>query len=261
MAKPDLVAKYRSAHAQARRCRTIRSMRRWSRAWTRASAASCESSTTLGLTDNTLVIFTSDNGGLATAKGPTRRPRTTLRCARAKAICTKAAFACRWSSTGPRRSSRRPPCDAPVSSYRPVADDRGDLRPAESTKPVDGVSMLPLLKQAGPLAREAAVLALSALQPARRQARRRDSRGRFQADRVLRARPPRAVQRGQGHERKHEPHRSRSGPCVERTGREAGGVAQEVDAQMMRPNPDFMPDTQAADGTSRWPPRRPTSMA
>ena len=53
----------------------------------------------VGLAHNTLVIFTSDNGGLSTSEG---WPTSNLpRCAAAKAGCTKAASGCRSWFAGP----------------------------------------------------------------------------------------------------------------------------------------------------------------
>ena len=67
-AKADLIAKYKG-NAPAGRRRATRSTRRWSRAWTRASAGCMTKLDELKLADNTLVIFTSDNGGLGDVGG------------------------------------------------------------------------------------------------------------------------------------------------------------------------------------------------
>ena len=48
-----------------------------------------------GLREKTIVIFTTDNGGLHVPEGPDPRRRTTRRSAPARASSTKAACACR----------------------------------------------------------------------------------------------------------------------------------------------------------------------
>ena len=59
----------RSTSRAAPAGRGTRPTRRWSRAWTTPSAGCWRRSTTTSWPSNTLVVFTSDNGGLATTEG------------------------------------------------------------------------------------------------------------------------------------------------------------------------------------------------
>ncbi len=116
----------------------------------------------LGLSDNTLVIFTSDNGGLATSGQPTDLPATNNAPLReGKGYLyeggIRVALIARW----PGIIKADTLCDVPTSTI--------DLLPTiceacgvKVEQPIDGVSILPLLKGATPPARSA-VLALPAL--------------------------------------------------------------------------------------------------
>ena len=123
----------------------------------------------LKLTERTIVIFTSDNGGLATLEGPehARRP-STPRCARARATSTRAASACRCIVNGPARSSRaasatsgraastssRPSWTLCGVHERPRADGRREprcrcSRAAKALRPRRALLALPALRNQG----------------------------------------------------------------------------------------------------------------
>ena len=60
----------------------------------------------LGVAGSTLVIFTSDNGGVSSREWKAAPSPRTCRCARVKATSTRAAYACRWWCAGPASRNR-----------------------------------------------------------------------------------------------------------------------------------------------------------
>jgi arylsulfatase A-like enzyme len=106
-----------------------------------------------GQADNTLVIFTSDNGGLATSEGS---PTCNAPLAEGKGWMyeggTRVPLLVRWPGVVKAGSA----CPVPVTStdfYPTLLEAAGlDLRPRQH---VDGVSLLPLLKGSSSLNREA----------------------------------------------------------------------------------------------------------
>jgi arylsulfatase A-like enzyme len=106
-----------------------------------------------GLTQNTIVIFTSDNGGLATAEGS---PTSNAPLAEGKGWMyeggTRVPLLVKW----PGVTAPGTVCDVPVSSpdfYPTMLEMAGlDLLPEQHR---DGVSMLPLLQGHGTLERPA----------------------------------------------------------------------------------------------------------
>ena len=105
-----------------------------------------------GLTENTVIIFTSDNGGLATAEGS---PTSNAPLAEGKGWMyeggTREPLLVTWPGTIEPGSQ----CSVPVSSpdfYPTILEMAGlDLIPEQHC---DGVSLLPLLKQAGGIERD-----------------------------------------------------------------------------------------------------------
>ncbi|MCC6731181.1 MAG: sulfatase [Chthonomonadales bacterium] len=106
-----------------------------------------------GLVDDTLVLFTSDNGGLATSEGA---PTSNLPLAEGKGWCyeggTRVPLVVRW----PGHASPGEVCDTPVVStdvYPTLLAAAG--LPARPDQHVDGVSLVPLLLGARRLERDA----------------------------------------------------------------------------------------------------------
>jgi arylsulfatase A-like enzyme len=106
-----------------------------------------------GLADNTVVIFTSDNGGLATAEGS---PTCNAPLAEGKGWMydggTREPLIARW----PGRVQPGTTCSVPVSSpdFYPTLLEMAGLDPIPEQH-CDGVSLMPLLTQQDPLDREA----------------------------------------------------------------------------------------------------------
>ncbi|MCA9143143.1 MAG: sulfatase [Planctomycetaceae bacterium] len=107
----------------------------------------------LGLDDNTVVCFTSDNGGLSTSEGS---PTSNLPLRGGKGWLyeggIREAFLIRWPGAAEASST----CDVPVVStdFYPTMLEMAAL-PAKPEQHQDGVSLVPLLKQNGVIKREA----------------------------------------------------------------------------------------------------------
>ena len=151
----------------------------------------------LGLAENTLVIFSSDNGGVGGYQSAGLRTRTASRTTRrsraARACCTKAASACRTSFAGRARFSRAgrmPRRLFPSICIRRWSSWRATKPPNDY--PLDGVSYASLLTGAATVARSRRhLLAFSRLFGSGGQTVAHDAGGRgairrLEADRVLR---------------------------------------------------------------------------
>jgi len=101
----------------------------------------------LGLADNTVVCFMSDNGGLSTSEGslPLRGGKGWL-----YEGGIREPYMIRWPGVTEPAST----CDVPVCSidFHPTILDIARLKPK---KMIDGVSLTPLLKQSGSIERDA----------------------------------------------------------------------------------------------------------
>lgn len=107
----------------------------------------------LGLSDNTVVCFTSDNGGLSTSEGS---PTSNLPLRGGKGWLYEGGIREPYLIRWPGVTRPGSVCDVPVVSmdfYPTILDIAGlPLRPEQH---LDGVSLVPLLKQEGDLARDA----------------------------------------------------------------------------------------------------------
>ena len=106
-----------------------------------------------GLTDHTIVVFTSDNGGLATAEG---HPTSNLPLRGGKGWLYEGGIREPWIIRAPGVTQPGSVCDTPVVStdFYPTLLDLAGL-PLMPQQHLDGVSLVPLLKggalQRGPL--------------------------------------------------------------------------------------------------------------
>jgi arylsulfatase A-like enzyme len=100
----------------------------------------------LGLADDTLVIFTSDNGGTATYTPPLRGGKGEL---------YEGGIRVPLVVAGPPVANPGSTCDAPVASidFYPTLLELADAKPPAG-QPLDGASLVPVLKGAGELRRE-----------------------------------------------------------------------------------------------------------
>ncbi len=201
----------------------------------------------LKLRDKTLVIFTSDNGGLATSGNPTKIPATNnaplregqgllVRGGRARGPARALAGRDR-----PRHNIRR------AHQHDRFASDHCRGLPDEVYRPARRSQHLASARRPKRSAARSPVLALSALQSAGRASRRIDSPGRFQAHRILRLAAARAVQPGRRSQREYQPDRARPQRAAQLADRLHAWL-KETGADMPTPNLDFVPNPQAADG-------------
>jgi arylsulfatase A len=104
----------------------------------------------LQLADRTLVIFTSDNGGLATTEGPNTPATSNAPLREGKGWLYEGGIRVPLIVRGPAVVEPGRTCDDPVSSYD-LLPTIGELCGVTVSQPVDGVSFVSSLKQTGPL--------------------------------------------------------------------------------------------------------------
>ena len=145
----------------------------------------------LKLAERTLVLFTSDNGGLSTAEGS---PTSNLPLRGGKGWNYEGGLRVPLIVRLPGRVPAGTTCDVPVihcDFYPTLLALAGLPLPAEQ-KP-DGISIAPLLERTGDIVGAAVVLALPALQQPGRPAERRGARRQRQVAGILRGRPRRRI--------------------------------------------------------------------
>ena len=106
-----------------------------------------------GLDHNTIVFFVSDNGGLSTAEGS---PTSNLPLRGGKGWLyeggTRVPWIVKWPGVTPAGATSGEPVTS--TDFYPTILEMAGL-PARPTQHLDGVSLAPLLKETGPLPREA----------------------------------------------------------------------------------------------------------
>ena len=138
----------------------------------------------LGLADNTVVFFMSDNGGLSTAEGA---PTSNLPLRAGKGWLYEGGIRepmiVKWPGvTRPGSTSSMPVIS---TDFYPTMLEMAGL-PAKPEQHVDGVSIVPLLSANRLTGRAGDLLALPALRQPGRQSGKCRSRRRLETDRVLR---------------------------------------------------------------------------
>jgi len=107
------------------------------------------------LSENTIVIFTSDNGGLATTEGPNTPATSNAPLREGKGWLYEGGIRVPLLVKWPGHVKANITCDVPVCGIDllPTIRDACEIKPTESLN-LDGVSLLPLLKQSGTIARD-----------------------------------------------------------------------------------------------------------
>ncbi|MFN9199299.1 MAG: sulfatase [Planctomycetaceae bacterium] len=199
----------------------------------------------LGLTEKTLVIFTSDNGGLATAEGP-RTPSTSNAPLReGKGFLYEGGIRIPLLACGPGVAGGGRVVETPVSSYDlvPTLADLCSLGPVDQ---VDGVNTAPVWRDTGAVAE-------------------RTLFWHYPHYSNQRARPGGAIRKGNhkliefyetgrrelfdvSQDRSESRNLAAERPdLVEALGAELVAWRQSVGATRMTPNPDFVPNPQGDD--------------
>ena len=189
-----------------------------------------------GLAGQTIVIFTSDNGGLSTSEG---HPTSNLPLRAGKGWPYEGGIRVPLIIDAPGVTRPGSVCHTPVitTDFYPTLLELTGLAAAPEQH-LDGVSLVPLLK-GGEIRAAHAVLALPSLRQPRRRPVRVRSRRRLEADRMVRRPCPRALQPARRSGRT-----TRSSPRTIRTGSTSlaarlNAWRREVSAVMPTPNPNW----------------------
>lgn len=109
----------------------------------------------LKLSDRTIVLFTSDNGGLATTEGPNTPATSNAPLREGKGWLYEGGIRVPLLVKWPGNVKGNSTSDVPVCGIDLLPTIRDAcIRVSEESLPTDGVSLLPLLKQSGAIARE-----------------------------------------------------------------------------------------------------------
>ena len=177
----------------------------------------------LGLSERTVLIFTSDNGGLSVFEGPDTPATINTPLREGKGYLYEGGIRVPLIVTWPGVTHAGRVCSVPVCSidYYPTIAEMCGLK---NTPAVDGVSLVPVLKGSDELPRACALLALSALQQPGWQAWRSDPRRQLQTHRILRTGQARAVRLEKRRGRNPQSHRG-AASAGKGTGWQAGKLA------------------------------------
>jgi hypothetical protein len=204
----------------------------------------------LGLTDNTLIIFTSDNGGLATLEGPNTPPTINAPLREGKGYMyeggLRVPLIVRWSGRVPRGIEDTPvwAADLPLT-VKALCGLSGPIAG-------DGVSLASLLTEGKPLASRALFWHYPhySNQGGRPGGAIRDGDWKLVED----------YQAGRrelfdlGRDIRESTNLAESQPGkVEELAAKLAAWRKDVDAQMPMPNPDYTPNAQLSNGTIRLP--------
>ena len=154
-AKKALIEKYRARVESRRRRSAARPTPRWSRAWTTPSARCSTRSTAWSIADNTIIIFTSDNGGnmYNEVDGTTPTSNAPLRGGKATMFEGGTRVPCVIAWPGVTNAGTRSDALIQSEDFYPTLLEGLALKPAAEQR-FDGISILPALK-GEPLARDA----------------------------------------------------------------------------------------------------------
>ena len=155
------------------------------------------------IADRTLIIFTSDNGGLVLGRPPIT-DNSPLRSGKGSEYegGVRVPLIIRWPETiTPGTTS-----DEPVMGidFLPTIHEASNVS-ARLPKTIDGQSLIPLLRGEGGIRSRRTLLALPTLSPRRRDALQCDPRGQPPPHPLLRAQPRGIIRSGEGHRGDNQP--------------------------------------------------------
>src|SRR5262249_18318023 len=108
-----------------------------------------------GLDDRTVVVFTSDNGGLSIREGPNTPSTNNFPLREGKGYLYEGGIRVPWIVAGPVVAKPGTTCDVPICSIDllPTLLELAEV-PAPRGVELDGVSLVPLLRGGSSLSRE-----------------------------------------------------------------------------------------------------------
>lgn len=205
----------------------------------------------LDLAANTLVIFTSDNGGLATAEAPNTPSTNNAPLREGKGHLYEGGIRVPLIVRWPARIKAGSTCAAPVASYD-LPPTIAEICAARFGHPIDGVSLVSLLQGANAIEREALFWHYPHYSPQGGKPGGAIRQGDFKLIEFY--------EHGRRELFNVVKDVSETTNLIDQKPERAARMAQrlatwrkEVDADMPVTNPRFMPDTQAADGTINLP--------
>jgi arylsulfatase A-like enzyme len=208
----------------------------------------------LKLADRTVVIFTSDNGGLVTLEGPHTPPTSNAPLREGKGYLYEGGIRVPLIIKWPDVTRAGSTCDVPVCSIDLVPTIREFLNPAPADDLLDGVSLMPLLRESGkleerPLFWHYPHYSNQGIQPGGAIRAGDDKLIEFYESRRLEL-----------FDLKNDPGESTnlSDRFPEKVARLAARLREwrrSVGASEMRPNPDYVPNPQGPDGSVTLPAR------
>jgi arylsulfatase A-like enzyme len=204
------------------------------------------------LADNTVVIFTSDNGGLATLEGPNTPPTINTPLREGKGYLyeggIRVPLIVRWPGT------TRPGVSSVPTASHDLFPTMLEMCGAAHDAKVDGVSIVPVLKGTGSVRRDSLFWHYPHYSNQGVQPGAAIREGDFKLIEFY------ETGRRELYDLKADISESRNlieekPDVARRLAEKLDAWRQEVGAQMMRPNPAFVPNPQAADGVITLPAR------
>lgn len=155
-ARRDAIAKYRAKTLRPGETQTNAIYAAMVEAVDTAIGAVVKKLEDLGVADRTVIFFMSDNGGLSVREGPNTPATSNAPLRAGKGYLYEGGIREPWIVKWPRVVKPGSVCSVPVTStdFYPTILDMAGL-PPKPEQAMDGLSIVPLLKQTGPINRDA----------------------------------------------------------------------------------------------------------
>ncbi len=201
----------------------------------------------LKLSERTVIIFTSDNGGLATLEGPNTPSTSNAPLREGKGFLYEGGVRVPLIVKWPDRVKPEGLCDTPVCSID-IFPTLAEICGAPAAIDIDGLSLVPLLKKSGDFPHRALFwhyphYSNQGLQPGGAIRDGNDKLIEFYETGRLELFDLKADPGESNNQSESQPEKTKDLAARLREWR------RSVDAQEMRPNPDYVPNPQAADGS------------
>jgi len=201
----------------------------------------------LKLSDRTVIVFTSDNGGLATLEGPHTPSTSNAPLREGKGYLYEGGIRVPLIVKWPLGCKPETLCDTPVCSID-LFPTLGEICGASPAKGIDGLSLVPLLRKSGELANRLLFwhyphYSNQGIQPGGAIRDGDDKLIEFYETGRLELFNLKTDPGESNNLSESQPEKTKALAAKLREWR------RSVDAQEMRPNPDYVPNPQAADGS------------